>query len=154
MSCPDWNEIRKEYITTNVSQRALAKKYKVSTRTIGDRSKREGWVELRIQHRGKTVAKTLDKAAEIASEVNKKLYESANKALARIDGMLDREEGSIKEITGALRDIKIILDAKSEADMEEQRARIDKLRREAQEEKNEPKSITVTIEGGGEGWAS
>ena len=142
----DWAAIKKEYITTNISQRALSRKHGISARSITDRSKREGWVDLRRQNFDKTVAKTIERASDIAAEVNARLYKSANKALDRLDGMLDREEGSIKEITGALKDLKVVLDAKSEADMEEQRARIEKLRKEAQTETEQKTEITVRFE--------
>ena len=158
MSCPDWNAIKKEYLTTSVSQRALAKKYKVSLNAIKRRSTGEGWVAARAQISHETTTKLVDKTSDLASEAKALLYETAMEMIRQLNALAKdgAYDGNLKprDVTGAMKDCRDILDLKSDIDIEEQRARIDKLRREAQEEKNEPKSITVTIEGGGEGWAS
>ena len=44
----DWTTIKQEYITTAVSQRALAKKYGVSPRQVAYRSKAEEWFRMKL----------------------------------------------------------------------------------------------------------
>ncbi|MCD8086476.1 MAG: hypothetical protein LUF28_09205 [Clostridiales bacterium] len=60
----DWTKIKTEYITTNISQRALAAKYGVSKSTLAKRSSEEQWVALREECRGKIEAKSEQKSAE------------------------------------------------------------------------------------------
>lgn len=60
----DWVKIKAEYVTTQISQRALATKYKISPSQIATRSKKEGWVQLRAEHSSKTVAKLQQKTEE------------------------------------------------------------------------------------------
>lgn len=75
----DWQAIKTEYITTDTSYRKLAQKYGIHYKVISERGKDEGWVELRSQHRDKTLTKTLDKISD----------KQANK-MARIDQLTDR----------------------------------------------------------------
>ena len=54
----DWNKIKIEYITTNTSYSNLAEKHGVSFKQICKVGSRENWVELRRQHRERTLKKT------------------------------------------------------------------------------------------------
>ena len=87
----DWQAIKTEYITTQTSYRKLAEKYGIHYKVISERGKDEGWVELRSQHRDKTLTKTLDKISN----------KQADK-MARIDKLtdklLDKLEQAIKEL--------------------------------------------------------
>lgn len=47
----NWEKIKAEYITTDISLRELAKKYKTSTSKMYEHSRSEGWVEARKQNR-------------------------------------------------------------------------------------------------------
>ena len=75
----DWNKIKTEYITTDTSYRKLAQKYGIHYKVISDRGKAEKWVELRSQHRDKTLTRTLEKVSEKQSD-----------KMARIDDLADR----------------------------------------------------------------
>jgi len=75
----DWQQIKTEYITTETSYRKLAQKYGIHYKVISERGKNEKWVELRSQHRDKTLTKTLDKISTQAAD-----------KLARIDGLADQ----------------------------------------------------------------
>lgn len=75
----DWQKIKTEYITTTTSYRKLAQKYGVHYKVISERGKDEGWVELRSQHRDKTLTKALDKISDHQSD-----------KMARIDQLTDR----------------------------------------------------------------
>ena len=87
----DWQAIKTEYITTDTSYRKLAQKYGIHYKVISDRGKAEGWVELRSQHRDKTLTKTLDKISDKQAQ-----------KMARIDlltdKLLDKLEQAIKEL--------------------------------------------------------
>lgn len=68
----DWVAIKNEYITTTISQRALAEKYGVSQRAIADKSKKENWTQERrnnfIKTSSKLHRKTIEKIAEKESQ--------------------------------------------------------------------------------------
>lgn len=61
---PDWNVIKAEYIGGDISQQAIAKKYKVSYPTLRDRAQKEKWTDAREKARQKGVEKASQKAAQ------------------------------------------------------------------------------------------
>jgi hypothetical protein len=87
----DWQAIKTEYITTDTSYRKLAQKYGIHYKVISERGKDEKWVELRSQHKDKTLTKTLEKISS----------KQADK-MARIDKLtdklLDKLEQAITEL--------------------------------------------------------
>ena len=90
----------------------------------------------------------------IANDITKhavKINNVADKLLDKISHMLDEyddlDSQSIKHFTSALKDIKDIKGVKSDIDMREQEARIDKLRKDAEEDQKD-NEIIVKIEGG------
>lgn len=135
----DWKAIKTEYITTNTSYRKLAEKYNISRIQIGNVGKREGWVELRRQHLAKTLAKTIDAISDKQVERAAKLVFVADILLEKVKSLIETGEAlkdtqSIKHISGVLKDIKDIQMIRSEADMREQEARIENLRRQANQD--------------------
>ena len=148
----DWRKIKTEYITTDTSYRKLGQKYGVHYQTICRRAKEEGWIEQREQHENKVVTKTLDKISEKQSNSAELMQDTANALLQMIaDGIgkfntdtLLADRQALRGITGALKDLKDVLSLKSDADLEEQKARIAKLRKEVEEE-SEPPEIKVTL---------
>ena len=77
----DWNKIKTEYITTDISQRDLAKKYNVPYSTLRDRCKADGWYAEKKQFRSKVVA---DAKEQIATSKTEQLLEEYNIACAFI----------------------------------------------------------------------
>ena len=75
----DWQKIKTEYITTDISLRKLAEKYEVRYATVQDRAKREEWITMRDRHRTSTVSKTISKIGN----------KQADK-MARIEGITDK----------------------------------------------------------------
>lgn len=156
----DWNKIKTEYVTGDISIGALAKKHKLSKSQVGNHSRAEKWVELREQHRNKISAVTESKTIQKAVNYKDALYSLAYKVASQLGELTDKytiEELTAmgikpREITGAVRDIGDILHIKSEADLREQEARIKKLQKEA-EQHEESKDIVVTIKGGIEDYA-
>lgn len=175
----DWQAIKTEYITTDTSYRKLASKYGIHYKVISERGKDENWVELRSQHKDKTLTKTLEKIsnkqADQMARIDKltdKLLDKLEQAITELDlqlfkhtdktkiieynnelrpdkptketiheeeklleakSIIDRQ--GLKQIASALKDIKEVKMLKSELDRQEQEARIEKLRREAEPEK-------------------
>ena len=155
----DWDEIKSEYITTKTSYRKLADKYGIHYKTIADKGKDEGWNDLRSQHSHKTLTKILE--CDTAQKVSRaeKLNEAADLLLERVVALvsngdpLDMDTQGMKHISGVLKDLKEIYMVKSEKDLEEQDARIAKLRKEAEKEEQNH-DVTIVIEGGEASWQS
>ena len=148
----DWQKIKTEYITTDTSYRKLAQKYGVNHAVIGQRAKAEKWVELRKQHIDKTQTKTLnaisrkqaDRAANLIAVSD--LLLGKVKSLLEMDADLPIDPQSMKHISGVLKDLKEIQMIRSDLDMREQEARIEKLRKDAMVEK-ESNEVRVVITG-------
>lgn len=157
----DWNVIKTEYITTNISYRKLAAKYGVPFDTLKRRAGDEKWVELRTQHGNKVTTKMMEKAENNAVKYKSMLYELAYKIARQIGEMTDRnsiEELALnglkpRDITGAIRDIEDVLHIKSEVDLKEQEARIEKLRRDVENGQKTGDEIKIVISGSAEEYS-
>lgn len=152
----NWDEIRQEYIKTNISYRELANKYGVHYTSVGRKGKEEDWPKQRQQHSDKTVTKILD--ADIRRKVARaeRLQTVADKLLCKVEEMLEYDIGpkEMKNLSSALKDIKDLHMIRSDLDDEEQKARIAKLRREAEaDEADKNRKITIEIAGGDASWA-
>lgn len=77
----DWNRIKTEYITTNISLRQLSKKYGIGFGNLSDHCRKEGWVTLRTKHGDRLVTKAVRKSEE--KEVNRlaRLMQATTKAI-------------------------------------------------------------------------
>lgn len=157
----EWSEIKKEYITTDTSYRKLADKYGVSANTIFRKAKAEGWTEQRVRFVDKTCTKTLNAISNAQASRAARIQSVADKLLGKVEKtieLIDDESldtGAYRQIAATLKDIKDIQMIKSDADMREQEARIDKLRREAEkDEGDKDTTVKITIEGGTDDWQS
>ena len=81
----DWKKIKTEYITTDTSYRKLAQKYGIHYKTISDRGKAEGWVELRSQHRDKTLTKFMEKSSEKQADKMARIDDLADQLLVKLE---------------------------------------------------------------------
>jgi anti-sigma28 factor (negative regulator of flagellin synthesis) len=153
----DWKKIKAEYIAGGTSYRKLAAKYGVSFSTLRDTAIREKWTDLREQARNKSVTKLVESIGEQNGTYKVSINEVADKLLEKIIGLLDVSEivdsQAIKQCTSALKDVKDIKGIKSEIDLREQEARIDKLRKDVMEEETD-KKITIVMEGDIEKYGS
>ena len=87
----DWNKIKTEYITTDTSYRKLGEKYGIHYKVISEKGKAEGWVELRSQHRDKTLTKALEADS-------KKTADRLTRIQDATDRLLDKIEQAISEL--------------------------------------------------------
>ena len=93
----NWQKIKTEYITTDISYRKLAQKYGIRYATVQDRAKKEDWVVLRSRYRTDMVSKTVSKIGD----------RQAGK-MARIDGITDKLLGKLEKAVDEL-DMAIIV---------------------------------------------
>lgn len=144
----DWSKIKAEYISGGTSYRKLAKKYDVSFNTLKDIAIREHWAELKEQAHN-------DAATRMVSVVSKENSKIDDKYYRLVDMLLDKTEEvivntpiwqvtTLKEMATAMKYIKECKGIKSDIDLKEQNARIDKLIKETQEEKKDT-SIHITF---------
>lgn len=147
---PDWKKIKAEYIRGGTSFRALAEKYSVSFSAVKRRAAKEKWTDLRRKSEQKATTKIINNVASreskrvdmfstIADMLLKQIYNDVESGKVLITG-----KGTYRDVTGALKDLKEIKGYKSELDMKEQIARIEKLHREAKAEDTSAE-IKVTI---------
>ena len=85
----DWDAIKQEYISTNISQRELAKKYGVSVSSLGKRCSSEGWSGLRKKFRKKVEKKTMEKISRKKACELAKIGACADKLVRLIDDSLN-----------------------------------------------------------------
>lgn len=88
----DWDKIKTEYVTGNISQRALIKKYKVNNVDLAKHSKEEGWVKAREDYRARVTSKAIAK--------------SCNKRADELAGVLESSYKMRDVIAGAMNDPK------------------------------------------------
>ena len=149
----DWNKLKAEYIAGGTSYRKLAEKYKdegVTFDNLKNIAVKEGWAKLKEQAKDKATTKMVDTIAKDITKKSVKIDDTADKLLEKIVGLLDRfpllDSQTIKQCTSALKDIKDIKGIKSEIDIREQNARIDKLRKEIDSDKpNDDKPYGVLL---------
>ena len=153
--CLNWNKIKTEYITDEASSyRKLAKKYNVSYTAISNRAQAENWVELRNQYNIKTTSKSIEATIDEQVKRATRLKTVADKLLAKIEAAVDdanmqeilKSKQALKQLTGALKDIKEIQMIRSEADIREQNARISALERQAEKTDQTTQTINVVFE--------
>ncbi len=143
----DWKKIKAEYIAGGTSYRKLAEKYGVPFSTLKEHARREKWTDLRDKARYKADTKFANLMGEKQANRSAKINDVADMLLDKIIEMLGSNEygvNGVKQLTSALKDIKDIKGIKSDIDLREQEARIDKLRKDAMEEDTDNK-IEVTM---------
>ena len=59
----DWDKIRTEYITTDLSLKDISEKYGVQQRLVNTKSAEQGWVDQRKKYNAKVVEKAVNKVA-------------------------------------------------------------------------------------------
>ena len=151
----DWKRIKAEYIAGGTSYRKLAEKYGVSFNTLKTRAREEQWYELRQQKDHKTTTKIVESLSDKDAEKAVDIIDVADKLLGKITELMDTmviDTQSFKQLTSALKDLKEIKGYKSDADMREQEARINKLRKETEREDDTTNEIEIVFKAGEEAW--
>ena len=151
---PNWKKIKAEYIRGGTSYSKLAEKYGVSLSTLTKHGMREKWADLKNDTRKKAEAKMSESVANQEAKREDSFQSLADKLLQHISNNIDVLASSataVRDITAALKNLRDIKGLKSELDMQEQIARIEKLRKDAQQEA-EQTDVAITIEGGDSSW--
>ena len=145
----DWKKIKSEYIRGGVSYRQLSAKYDVSFSTLRKVAARENWTDLRSRAGAERDTKIVESIANQEAKRVDGVQTVADMLLDKIkegvaDGSLIIDAQSIRQITASIKDLRDVRGMKTELDMQEQIARIEKLRQEAQTEE-QSRDIKVII---------
>ena len=153
----DWNKIKTEYITTDTSYRKLADKYGIDQATISRKAKKEDWGSKRQHHLSETQAKILTADTEEKVDRAIRLKTVADKLLDKVEEHINLDAplsaAALKNLSDALRNIKEAQMIRTEEDVEEQKARIAKLRKEAEKEEHNDNTIVIQFAEGSEEYA-
>lgn len=150
----NWNKIKTEYITDESSSlRKLCDKYNVSYAAIRDKCRDEKWVEQKSQYHLKTTSKSIEATSDEQVKRATRLKTVADKLLAKIEAAVDdanmqeilKSKQALKQLTGALKDIKDIQMIRSDADIREQEARIKALEKNAEKGDDTTQTISVVF---------
>jgi hypothetical protein len=147
-----WQTIKNEYVTTDISIRGIQKKYGIPYNRIRDRADAEGWNDERETLKDKINQKSIDLLVEHKAEECTRAFRVANKILDKIEEIVEHIDTEspdalrdIKSATSSIKDLKEIGFFRADLDRQEQMARINKLRKDAEEEQKDT-TITVVFE--------
>ena len=152
----DWKRIKAEYIAGGTSYRKLAEKYGVSRSKLQAKATSEKWVDLKSQTQAKTESKIVESISDQEAKKAVDIIDVADRLLEKATELMEDmvfDTQSFKQLTSALKDLKEIKGYKSAKDLEEQEARIKKLRREAERDDDTTDGIEVIFNAGPEEWS-
>lgn len=125
MAKHNWSKIKNTYVTSQMSQREVAKKHGVSESQLAVRASNEGWLEQRREYRRKVEEKARQKAADRkASAMAAQLVDigTAGENLAALIAQISTETNNlrigrtkkadtkaIRNLTGSLKDLVDVL---------------------------------------------
>lgn len=149
MAVWDWEAIKTEYITGTMGYRELAKSHGVEYSVLAKRAAKEKWTDARKEFAIKKTSKTIEKISKKEADRAAKIFGVADKLLLKIERMADSDKAlngkDIRALTAAVKDLKEIHGVKTALEREEQQARIDALRRQADKENTGKEPITVVM---------
>lgn len=149
----DWDELKREYVTTNISYRKMSEKYNIPFGTLKRNAINGRWYEQREQFRNKVDTESLENAKDKAIDYKSVLYDLAYKVAQELSDMAQKYDMETliakgikpRDITGAIKDLEDALHVKSDSDIKEQEARIKKLQRDASIDDNDDNNYGVLI---------
>lgn len=136
----DWKKLRAEYIAGGISYRRLAEKHNVSFHTLRKQAAKENWKAIKDETATKTVTKIIEIESDKQAERMRRLLSVSDKLLEAVEDAVDKfqagelllEKGALKSLSGTIKDIKDIQNIKSQLDIEEQKARVAILKKQAE----------------------
>ena len=135
----DWKKLKAEYLAGGISYRKLADKHKVSFHTLRKVAAKEHWNDLRDETRAKAATKIVEIESDKQADRMRRLLNVSDMLLDAVEdavkqfqaGELMLDKGALKSLSGTIKDIKDIQNIKSQLDIEEQKARVAILKKQA-----------------------
>ena len=144
----DWSKIKAEYIAGGISYRSLAQKHNVSFNTLKRIAIKEGWTQLREKAYNRATTKMVNVVATENAKIDDKYIRCVDMLLDKAEELIAStpiwQVSILKDLAMAMKYIKECKGVKSDADMREQEARIDKLRKEIEGEQKDT-NINITF---------
>lgn len=148
----DWNKLKREYIAGGTSYRKLAAKYDANLSVLKRIAHDENWVGLREQCKAKAATKIVEIESDKQAERMRRLLAVSDNLLDVVEeavrsfqaGELAMDRTALKSLSGTIKDIKDIQNIKTELDIEEQKARIANLKKQAERD-DDSKDVNVTM---------
>lgn len=147
----DWKVVKAEYIAGGISYRKLAEKYSVPFSTLSQMAMREKWTDLRQQTQHKTDTDLVKSIGKKNAKKSAKIDDLADRLLDKLGALMDSliiEGKDLKALASALKDLKEVKGIKDKLDVKEQKARIRKLEKEAQDDDKTDNKVEVVMENG------
>ena len=143
----NWKKIKSEYYKGS-SMTSLSETYHVSKSTISVRAKKEKWQEGR-EKRNKKIEQNVEKEiiakkTEYEQAFLSALFELTTKTMEGIKCCAKKDSKSLRNYASILKDLRDIGVYRSNLDIEEQKARIEKLNRDV--EKDTPGNTVFELE--------
>lgn len=150
----DWKQLKREYIAGGTSYRKLAAKYNANLSVLKRIAHEEDWVGLREQCKAKAATKIVEIESDKQAKRMKRLLTVSDKLLKAVEVAVDQfqtgdlaaDRGVLKSLSSAIKDIKDIQNLKTSLDIEEQKARIAILKKQAEADGVGDTSITVVFD--------
>ena len=157
----DWKKIKAEYVAGGISYRKLAQKYDIPFGTLKGHALKEGWNDLREQAKQKAATKIVEIESDKQAERMNRLLTVSDKLLTAVEdavnafqvGELLLDKSALKQLSGTIKDIKDIQNIKSQLDIEEQKARIAILKKQAEADSTVSSDIKVVMSTELEGYS-
>lgn len=148
----DWNKLKREYIAGGTSYRKLAAKYDANLSVLKRIAHDENWVGLREQCKAKSATKIVEIESDKNAERMRRLLNVSDELLDIVEdairshkaGEIELDRTSYRVLSGTIKDIKDIQNIKTSLDIEEQKARIANLKRQAERD-DDIKDVSVEI---------
>ena len=149
----DWKKLRAEYIKGGTSYRKIAEKYDVSFHTLRKQAAKENWKALRDEVATKTVTKIVEIESDQQAERMKRLLTVSDMLLDAVEDAVSKfqaeelllDRTALKSLSGTIKDIKDIQSLKTSLDIEEQKARIAILKKQAEADVNGSTEVSITF---------
>lgn len=93
----DFSPMRAEYIAGGTSYRKLAKKYGVSATCVGEHARAEGWAKDREEAAAISIAKTIQKTADIAAENAVRAQRIKTRLLEKLEALMEEQLRATEE---------------------------------------------------------
>lgn len=142
------NKIKSEFISGKKTLREAAKEHKISYSTLSKVSHEEKWKEIKENCAKISEKKVAELTKEKCTRDIEQFYRIGNELLDNAETLIKniKTADDLVKCSNAMSKIKDVLDLKSNEDREEQKARIEKLRKDAQIESQGDTTVTVRFE--------
>lgn len=129
----DWNKVKNDYVKKRMTTNQLSKKYGIPAGTIRNHATFGRWGDDRAKCAEKVNRIFAETVAEQETNRIARFVSTADLLMDRItegisNGDLLKSNKSLRDVTGAIKDLKEILGLKSDLDRAEQEARIARLK--------------------------